>query len=664
MKHRSALVLRAFTVAVLLGTVALFIAWSSGSVPKAHASFHSQEELAAFDRGAGLASGSNTYFKGSGTCSGCHGHDPLAFAMVTQEGGEDVNVVDDWRSTMMANSAKDPFWRAKVSHEVLVNPAHQAELEDKCTSCHAPSGHHDKFLTGMGHYCIGELDHDPLGQDGVSCVPCHIQSADSIGLLFSGNLRFDTLDRPLYGPYGGPDDTIALFGAPMTSFVGYQPLYGAHINDAGLCAGCHTLQTATADLDGNLTGDMFTEQATYHEWLNSYFNTDANPEEGVTCQGCHLPLIENDGVVLSANYMFLQPRTPFGRHHFAGANTFMLEMLKNNIGTLGLFANATQFDSTINRTERMLRSGLVLDARMVARDADTAFVDVTLLNTAGHKFPSGYPARRAWVEIVLTDEDGDTLFRSGGWNDTWEVVGHDAQWEPHHDVITQPDQAQIYEMVMGDVNGDKTTVLERAASKLKDNRLVPQGFTQAHYTYDTAYVANVPASDTDFNHDDLGTEGSGSDIIHYHAPMGGYAGNVNVGVHVWYQSAPPKWMEEMFGHNSTEIDAFRDMYDAADNTPFLVKDTVFTDISTAVDNIAEMGTHVRYDAVGGRIIVTGLDERVTGLDVYDASGRIVADRGTRTGTTWLIPLNAGAGTYIVVLRTKERAFAERIVVVR
>ena len=188
MKHSSTLLVRAGSLAALLGTVTLFVAWSSDKLPNAHA-FHSDEELDAFDRGVGLATGSNNYFKGSGTCSGCHGHDPSGFAMTTQEGGEDVNVVDDWRSTMMANSAKDPFWRAKVSHEVLVNPGHQSELEDKCTSCHAPSGRHDKFLTGMGNYSIAELDMDPLGQDGVSCVPCHIQSADSIGLRFSGNLR-------------------------------------------------------------------------------------------------------------------------------------------------------------------------------------------------------------------------------------------------------------------------------------------------------------------------------------------------------------------------------------------------------------------------------------------------------------------------------------------
>ena len=72
--------------------------------------------------------------------------------MVTDQ-GVDVNVVDDWRSTMMANSAHDPFWKAKVSHEVQVNPAHQAQLEDKCTSCHAPAGRHDKHLLGDVSRC-------------------------------------------------------------------------------------------------------------------------------------------------------------------------------------------------------------------------------------------------------------------------------------------------------------------------------------------------------------------------------------------------------------------------------------------------------------------------------------------------------------------------------
>src|SRR5690606_33238847 len=83
----------------------------------------------------------------SGECAGCHGHDVTGFASTDAE-GNDVNVTNDWRATMMANAAKDPFWRAKVSHEVLVNPNHQVALETKCTSCHAPQGHFNAIHNG------------------------------------------------------------------------------------------------------------------------------------------------------------------------------------------------------------------------------------------------------------------------------------------------------------------------------------------------------------------------------------------------------------------------------------------------------------------------------------------------------------------------------------
>ncbi|MEZ4739486.1 MAG: multiheme c-type cytochrome [Flavobacteriales bacterium] len=476
---------RSIVLATLIGTVVLFVAWSEDAVTPVHA-YHDEAELEALRDGLALPEDANTYFKGSGACNGCHGLDdiPPVFANHDNQ-GSDVNPVDRWRSSMMGNSAKDPFWRAKVSHEVAVNPDHQAVLEDKCTSCHAPMARYDKFLTDGGHYSIAELENDPLALDGVSCLACHMQGPDSIGLLFSGELRFDT-NSVVYGPY----DAKNLFGAPMESFVGYTPQYGQHVNDAGLCAGCHTLITETADLDGNLTGDEFVEQATYHEWLNSIFNPDIDPEGGVTCQGCHMPRID-DAIVISAQYDFLNApeyrRSPYGLHNLVGGNTFMLNLLKNNNEALGLSASTVHFDSTIDRTLRLLQQNtLLLETEVTSRTMDTAFISVDLTNLAGHKFPSGYPSRRAFVELVVENAAGDTLFRSGGWDETYEVIGHDADWEPHYDVIRQESQAQIYEMVMGDVNGNKTTVLERAMSPLKDNRLTPLGFTTSHQSYDTS----------------------------------------------------------------------------------------------------------------------------------------------------------------------------------
>lgn len=655
---------RTAILAALAGTVILFVAWTSGQLPKAHA-YHSEMELQAFRGGLDLPIDGNTYFKGSGSCNGCHGLDDIPPVLANHTAaGVDVNPVDSWRSTMMANSAKDPFWRAKVSHEVAVNPAHQADLEDKCTSCHAPMGRYDKFLSGDGHFSIAEMTQDAVAMDGVSCLACHMQGPDSLGLLFSGTLKFDTNDVA-YGPYNAEN----LFGAPMESFVGYTPRYGAHINDAGLCAGCHTLVTSTADLDGNLTGDQFVEQATYHEWLNSVFNPDIDPEGGVTCQGCHMPRI-NDPMVISALYDFLSAdeyrRSPYGKHELVGGNTFMLNLLKENRMDLLLTANATHFDSTIARTTRLLQNQtLLIQNEVVSRNADTAFIDVRLTNLAGHKFPSGYPARRAFVELVVENADGDTMFHSGGWDETYEVMGHDADWEPHHDVIRNEDQAQIYEMVMGDVNGNKTTVLERAFASLKDNRLAPLGFKTSHPSYDTTLVVGVPGSDVDFNRTDGGVEGSGTDDVHYHVPMNGYTGTITVRSRVWYQSAPPRWMEEMFAVNTPEINTFRDMYLATDGSPVLIKEAELIDVSTSVDDLEELGVRVFPNPVSdGMLSIDGLDSRTTLITVYDARGGLVAVRRGWNGPRWILQLPDVSGTYLVVVEANGRRYIERVVAIR
>lgn len=655
--HRNA----RFTRFAVLGSIAVaftaLVAWNTANIPVASAHYHDTHPVAPRGGGAGLPSGSNDWFRGSGTCEGCHGHDPAALAGVDED-GNDVNLVDDWRSTMMANSARDPFWQAKVSHEVLVNPGHQAELEDKCTSCHAPQGRHNKHLLGLGPYSMAELVVDDVALDGVACVACHRLGTDSLGDLFSGNLKFTEGDT-LWGPYW---DNI--FGAPMTAFVGFRPAYSAHINSAGLCAGCHTLITETADLAGNATGDHFVEQATYHEWLNSAFNNEVDTVNGISCQGCHVPRID-DPVVLSANYTFLTGRSPFGLHQFAGGNSFMLNLLRDNIQELNLTADSVQFDSTIARTLRNLQHhSVLLDVSVAARTADTAFIDVDLTNLTGHKFPSGYPSRRAWIQLsVVNASTGDTLFSSGAFDTNDEVVGHPTDFWPHFDAIDSELEAQVYEMVMGDVNDDKTTVLERAKTKLKDNRLVPPGFSITHSTYDTAYIAGVPASDIDFNHDALGVEGDGGDVTHYHVPMSGFTGMIGITARVWYQAAPPLWNQELFSYagSSAAIDSFITMYNDADNTPVLVKEKSIVDMSVGIDAFEELGISVHPNpSTDGWLNVTGLDARVLSIEVFDATGRSVARTGKPNGPIWRLRLPA-SGTYLVAFRTVGGSFTRRVV---
>ena len=630
---------RAKVVTLLAGVILLFTGWNAATRPVLGP--HSSLDLLMLrgERSSedGLFVMYSKYFATAGRCSGCHGHDTLGLAMIT-EGGKDVNVADDWRSTMMANSARDPFFRAKMSHEGIVNPGHQTSIENKCLSCHAPLGMHEERMLGNPPFTAAMLDTSVMGLEGVSCLACHMQNPDSAGRFFSGELHFDSAS--VYGPYADDDINAAI----MEFFVGFRPGYGEHIHDGRVCAGCHSLITGTLDLDGNATGGEFIEQATWHEWKNSIYQADTN----TTCRGCHMPRIQ-DAIVLASEYAFLDGHSPFGLHHLAGGNTMMLRLLKEHKEELGIPANDTQFDSTIARTLRNLHNSVDLDVVLTERTNDTAFVEARLINLVGHKFPSGYPSRRAFVRVFALDAEGDTLFQSGAWDGTNEVIGHDTGYEPHYDVITQGDQVQIYEMVMGDVNGNVTTVLERAATTIKDNRLVPQGFSTSHYAYDTTRIEGVPMIDIDFNHDALGIEGNGGDIVRYHIPLSGYAGALTVHASVYYQPVPPQWNAEMFSEHSARIDTFRTMYANADGTPELVATDSLFDNSTTIPDPPSSGIRIGPNPTNDGL-VTIIDAQIQEVIVYDAAGKRISVATERTDHGYRLRLPQVPGAYHVVVR--------------
>lgn len=614
------------------------------------ARFHTERELREFREHRLMYEIDSTILFPTGkVCGGCHGYDPQGNAFIDAD-GEDINIYDDWRSTLMANSAKDPFWRATVSHEVLVNPAHQLELETKCTSCHAPAGNHTAIMRGAAYYTVAEMLEDTIAMDGVNCMVCHSQSETNLGQQFSGAMTFDTT-RVSYGPYAKP------FLGPMQIFIGVTPVYSEHINNAGICAGCHTLVTNSVDLEGQLTGTTFVEQATYHEWLNSEFSA---ADGGVTCQGCHIPRT-NDPVVISANYAFLQPRTPFGMHHLVGANTLMLNIMRNNIDDLGILATQENFDSTIALTTRMLQQQtLDVTAEVEEITLDTAFVGIKLKNKAGHKFPSGYPSRRAVLSVVVTSEAGDTLFHSGKFDENYEVFGHDPQFEPHYQVINSPQQVQIYEMVQGDVNGQFTTVLERAYMHLKDNRLVPSGFSTLHSAYDTTEIVGAEL-DPDFNHGPTGAEGTGTDIVHYHIPLNGYVGTFRVEANVYYQSMPPKWMAPIFAANTPEITTFKTMFDAADRSPVFVGGTSIDDLFISSTSVTPRGAgiNVSPNPTADGVVRIGIPSGTTlrGVKIYAPDGRLV---GEEKGAAAECHLPAQKGLYLVVLDTSAGQVVRKV----
>lgn len=633
-----------YLLILFAGLVILGLMHWSG--PQVHSStiFHTAEELELFHRvSRALPEAANDYFIGSGACVECHGSDPEGLASVAGE-GLDVNVVDDWRATMMANSAKDPFWRAKVSHEVIVNPHLQNEIETTCTACHAPMGHFEAMYHGDAHYSIAQMLNDSVAMDGVSCVACHQMSEQGLGDFFSGQLFYDT-NRVAYGPYISP------LASPMIESAGYTPVYSEHINDAGVCAGCHTLLTETVDMSGDLTGGYFVEQATYHEWLNSIYNDD------VSCQSCHMPRIDGP-VQLAAGYD-TEPRSPYGLHYFVGGNTYMVELMRDHKEDLSIDATVAQFDSVLARTTRLLQQEtLEMDFQLINRTSDTAFFEIGLQNLAGHKFPSGYPSRLAFVEVILTNEQGDTLFASGLLDDDQRIINRDATFEPHYDIIREEAQVQIYEMVMADVEGNVTTILERAQTQAKDNRIPPIGFTTAHITYDTAQIVGAAFYDTNFNRNPK-AEGTGADKLRYHIPLYGFGGAFTATASVYYQSLPPRWMDEMFAENSPEIDYFRDIYQDKSPVPILIVSDSLSDGPSGVVE-PDYFESLQLYALNSRIYFDGGQRNIDGLKVYNLSGQLLQQWPINSSSGW-VNHRLQTGVYLVEViadyhRTARKVF--------
>lgn len=603
------------TLLILMAAAGLLLSWTQmGRVlGDGSASARSDQPLPiAFDG----------HFATAGTCQVCHGSDTTGVAMVAAD-GTDVNPIDGWLGSMMAHSARDPFWRAKVAHEMASNPAHAAELQDLCTSCHAPMGHTAAFAAGALHYGLADLENDDLGLDGVSCGACHQQSAAGLGDRHTGKLAFDSTGK-VFGPYGSP------LGASMSGFFGglLEPAFGSHVLKAEFCATCHSLVTETVTPDGVPTGGQFVEQATWHEWENS-----AYPAEAISCQGCHMPRIP-DPVILSSMDDTLPPRSPFGLHELAGANSFMLKLMRDNIDTLDIPATYEALEAGRQAAERMLRlKTLSLFWDAPARDGDSLNLGLILENRAGHKFPSGYPARRAFVELLLVTDAGDTLFHNGAPRGLSDPLGVDSPYEAHHALVRRMEDVPVYQMVPANTLGAVTTVLEQAAYPLKDNRLPPKGFLSSHPDYDTTAIVGRAVDDPDFNRTD-GTEGSGGDRILYRIGLDGYRGASRAVVRVWYQAVPRRWTRELFAVDHPNVDLFEDLYHDQDGQPSLVAaDTLAVPaMPNGLANLAEPGLWQLgpIPAENGRVHTTE-GPRVQRAWWYAADGRMleVLDRPDR-----------------------------------
>jgi hypothetical protein len=475
---------------------------------------------------------------------------------LTTPSGEDVSIGVSWRASMMAHSSRDPYWQGAVRREAIDHPEHAAAIEDECSICHMPMTTYPARAAGrlgnvFAHLPIGRYGADSLAADGVSCTVCHQITQERLGSpeSFTGgyvlNIASPAGPQPMFGPFQIDDGRTHL----MRSATGLTPIESIHMRRSELCATCHTLFTTAFDAEGRAAGRL-PEQVPFLEWQHSAYNSERS------CQDCHMPPVAEPTPIAS---VLGEPREGLNRHTFLGGNFFMLRMLNRYRDDLGVTAPPHELEATVMATERQLRADTatlrIVDAR---RSGSSATFTVIVENVTGHKLPTGYPSRRAWLHVVAHDATGQVLFESGAVTPTGAITGNandeePTRYESHYDEIRSADQVQIYESVMVDLKGTPTTGLLQGVRYVKDNRLLPRGFDKSRASADVA-VHGAATTDADFQ--------SGGDRVGYAIDVSKGQGPIMVDAELRFQTVSFRWARNLASYDAAETKRFATYYES------------------------------------------------------------------------------------------------------
>lgn len=264
------------------------------------------------------------------------------------------------------------------------------------------------------------------------------------------------------------------------------------------------------------------EQATFLEWQNSQF-ADAGTAQ--SCQDCHMKgnfetldgKIKIDGLTtqiasiqdtnlpdvphaLPQDEIDVPFRDGYKRHNFVGLNAFMVAMLSQFDEEMGLgpkdpMTYATNGAQLSMDTMALQARDETADVRIESLAATDGMLEavVSVDNKTGHRLPSGVGFRRAFLEIRATDAAGRQLWCSGCTNGAGVIIGPDGEplktefldhvpegatealYQPHHDLIDDQTQVQIYEELTQNAKKRFTTSFVHRVYHPKDNRLLPWG---------------------------------------------------------------------------------------------------------------------------------------------------------------------------------------------
>jgi hypothetical protein len=474
-------------------------------------------------------------------------------------------------------------------------------IQDTCLSCHGVMGqrqyHLDKGNGPRTFFTRNQLN-DPnskyaaLARDGVSCMVCHQMIDQKLDdpSTYTGKFLLGSPGQ-VFGPYPSGNDVQAgdVVQVSMINGVGIVPVFGSQVGESKLCASCHTIVLPVYNAKGKLVDTDF-EQTTYFEWLNSSFASG-----GPSCQNCHMPA-SYQGTKLAYRIANIEdsafpevPETPpftslplaqlgllpdlglevrdeYGRHLLNGSNAFALDMFDQFRTVLGLYGTDGLLPDPLRETYNGQKNAVDETVALAQSSVQVSFdsvmnagthlqADVRVQNEVGHKFPSGVSFRRAFLDFQVLDGSGNVLWESGGTNANGVITSTNGTplateffspsqqtYQPHFwtgNPITSDEQVQIYEEMVQDPQGQLTTSFLSLDNKVKDNRILPQGWSSS------GPMGNITQPEGIGDDPNYGSNSTcGCSVVRYQVPLTAIPGATTVQATLYYQSIPPYYLRQ------------------------------------------------------------------------------------------------------------------------
>ncbi len=317
---------------------------------------------------------------------------------------------------MMAYAAVSPVFNAlEAVGNSLTDGAFRADGSEAllCQGCHAPiSVALEEFPTH--EEAAGRPSRDfagEIGRHGLSCDFCHQVShpdldaspdgdgiANASFVMRTGDVKFGPIADPVLSPF-------------------HNAQYSDYLRSSEFCGSCHDVRLNGEDA---VTDEpLLRLENLFTEWREGPYSTTANPlGRVVSCQDCHMSAYpyEAPGTYFqdrAATYGN-PPLRRVSSHYFSGVDIALVDFPGQ--ASQGADSHGMPIGQ-VDRRRDLLQVACAIKIEVDDMSADTRVlpVRVGVRNVgAGHNVPSGFSQeRQVWIELVVTDATGETVYESG-----------------------------------------------------------------------------------------------------------------------------------------------------------------------------------------------------------------------------------------------------------